>query len=210
VHWSDNAPNHVCNQINNCTKKGRRISGLAFRDDHWYVSGVKDDGSGEHCWGNIPQKTSNAKVAIGSYDVYNGKLSYAVCHQYGGYDSDMLPSDLCDVMYKATTIRSLFLSGNNEYFIRYDGSWAWSSSNEHITEELEETRHGNSVCFISIFNDGSWIVCRENSFAVSVDFPRDLKSHICQHFSEQKKIKSAQIERINSYRGAIADFERNG
>ncbi len=167
LHWSSDAPYKITNQINNCTRKGRRITGVAFRDDWWYVSGEKPDGSGGYCWGNVPEISCNAHVAIGAVNPYCGAHSFAVCHENGGYDHDDLPSDLLDIMYKANTIENVFLSDENDYFIRFNhGLAGWSISNEHLRQALRSKKMGN-VLSISIFDNGAWIVVRHQSFLSS-------------------------------------------
>jgi hypothetical protein len=208
VHWSAAAPYSVCNQINNCTKKGRRITGVAFRNDWWYVSGEKPDGSGGYCWGNVPQKSCDAKVAIGAYDYDFDEHSYAVCHEQGGYNSCHLPSGMLNTMKKAKAIHSVFLSDEDQYFIRYDNSWSWNVSNKYLEKELNSNKLG--VCSVCIFDNGCWLVFREKMFewSVGVSDAGDLKSLIEKHYDEQKKIIESQNRRIASYRLAIAAFPR--
>ena len=170
---------------------------------------MKADGSGAHCWGNVPHISNNAKVAIGTY---NNGLAYAVCHEHGGFTTNLLPSSLLDTMHtingKAGTIHSIFLAEDQEYFILCDDSWSWRISNEHLQKELKKT--GDSVCFVSIFSNGQWAVFRENSFIYSIGFPAEASSHIQKHYDDQKKMMAQQEKRVASYRRAIAAFEQGG
>lgn len=203
MHWSSNAPDWVCHQINNCTKKGRHVTGLCFRGNWWYVSGEKPDGTGSYCWGNIPEKSCNAKAAIGTYDYNFDEHSYAVCHEHGGYNSCRLPAALLDTMHKAKTIQNIFLSDDEQYFIRFDNSWSWNFSNKYLQKELKSTKD-SSVCSASIFNDGTWLVFRKNSFRISTGISDDLESLIEKHYDDQKKIIENQSGRTASYLRAIA------
>jgi hypothetical protein len=206
VHWSDYAPNHVCHQINNCTKKGRKITGLAFREDQWYLSGEKYDGSGGYCWGNVSDKTPNAAVAIGSFDYYYNEHGYAICHKNGGFNSNHLPSNVLDVMHKAKHIDSIWISKEgDQYFILDGASWTWSISNKHVQKELKCSRDG-VIKQIAMFDDGSWLVFREKSFATSVGVPSDLTALIQKHYDDQEKISKSQQKRVNAYRNAMVSL----
>jgi len=203
VHWSSEVPYRVWKQISNCTSKGRHITGLAFRNDWWYVSGEKPDGSGGYCWGNLPEKSCNAKVAIGAYEDYYDKHSYLVCHEHGGYSSSQLPLVLSDIMDEAETIHSIFLGANNDFFIRYDLSMNWSLSNHpYLYRELKSTKKG-IVLSVAIFEDNSWVVFRHNSFTQSTGIPDTLGSLIQKHYEDQKNQVDTQKRRIASYQKAI-------
>ena len=208
VQWSTAAPYSVCNQINNCTKKGRRITGVTFRNDWWYVSGEKPDGSGGFCWGNVPEKSCNAKVAIGAYDYHHNEHSYAVCHEHGGYNSCHLPSALLDTMKKAKAIHHIFLSDKDEYVIRFDNCWSWNLSNEYITKELNSKKM--NVCSVGIFDNGCWLVFREHNYvsSVGVSDAGDLEALIKKHYEDHRKIVETQNKRISTFVCAVVAFQR--
>jgi hypothetical protein len=203
IFWSNSAPNSVCNQINNCIKKGRMVNGFAFGgNDTWYVSGRRKDGSGGFAWGNVDGLSCGAKVAIVSSFHFP---SYAVCHERGGFNSQGVPSDMLGVMHRAQVINSIFFDDSGNYFVRYNGhKYSMNVYNQHFRTSIN-CKKGGKVCAVASFSyTGAWIVIKEHKFECSMSTPELLKTRLTEFYNKANEKFHRQNRRIKEYREAIA------
>ena len=85
---------------------------------------------------NSMNKLSVEKVCLGT-DAY----TYCILSKSGGYHSQGLSSQLLNRIQAARSIKTLFLFGNDEYYIEDDKGSQWNCSNDFLSNALRNN-HG--------------------------------------------------------------------
>jgi hypothetical protein len=206
--WSEGIPDPVAKQLNNCTKKGRRVTNVAWGEDgSWFVKGEKYDGSGSYWWGAGEHQDifeSSTRVAFGNY----GSSVFVV---YGeiGFMSVGIPQELLDrahtVHKQGKMFESVCLKSDGEgWWVRDICGCEWDDLPLPLGDELQTKKQDLQV----VSSSSGWVVIRANQFLTSQGVPAELTKVLASFYSNQRSQRQRRDQEITSFRARRGEQQR--
>ena len=141
--WGNKNIHGLRNVFDTCANNERRVNQFVISQDgkSWCCKTTDSKGNNAHwTYDGMTEDFANSMSKLSVKTVVLGKDAYTYCilFQNGGYNTKGLSRELLDRMQAATSIKTLSLFGNNEYYIEDDKGGLWSCSDECLSNELRD------------------------------------------------------------------------